>query len=122
MNTVTKILFTRSFLFVFCQSFKVIPDVFEVFACKLFHYEVGECPYQSTQIINIVINISHLFLIINSSVNVILYIFYGKRFHQSLKQVGIFQKKDMQLSSLIQKLSRILRSIFNELFLTIIFP
>ena len=87
MLTVTKILLARSFLYIFCQSFKVIPDIFEAFACKPFHYELGGCPFRLTQIVNAIVDISHLFLIVNSSVNVVLYIVYGERFHESLNQV-----------------------------------
>ena len=87
----TKILFARSFLYIFCQSFKVIPDIFEAFACKPFHYELGGCPFRLTQIVNAIVDISHLFLIVNSSVNVVLYIVYGERFHESLNQVRGFR-------------------------------
>ena len=90
---VTQILFARSFFYIFCQSFKLIPDVFEVFACKPFHFEIGNCPYQSTQVVNILIDVSHFFLVVNSSVNVMLYIVYGERFHQSLNQVRMHNPK-----------------------------
>ena len=87
MSTVTKVLFTRSFFYVLCQSIKLIPDFYEVFACKPFHFEVGECPYHSTQTINKLIDVGHLFLAINSCVNILLYIIFGKSFRDSLIQV-----------------------------------
>ena len=89
ISTVTRILCARSFCYIFCQSIKLIPDIYEVFACKPFHYEIGECPYKATQFINMLIHIGHLFLVFNSCVNILLYIMFGKHFRNSLIQVII---------------------------------
>ena len=87
VRILSRILLSRTTVFILCQSIKLIPDVFEIFACKPFHYEIGECPYGATQIINIVIHISHLSLTINAGANLLLYIFYGKHLHDSLIKV-----------------------------------
>ena len=60
-------------VFIVCQSIKLIPDAYEVFGCKPFHYEIGECPHSTTQIFNIMAEIAHLFLAINSCMNFPIY-------------------------------------------------
>ena len=98
ISKVTTILFARSFLYVVCQSIKLVPDFYEVFACKPFHFEIGECPYNSTQAINNLIDIGHLFLAINSCGNILLYIVFGKSFRNSLVQVIKSMNRNVMLA------------------------
>ena len=81
-----KILITRAGIFIVCQSMKLIPDLYEMIACE--DFKIGDCPQTGEQIINVIIDLSHLLLVVNSCANPILYIVYGSQFHDSLIKVN----------------------------------
>ena len=81
-------------VFLICQSVKLIPDVYEVVACPGDPQE--EC--QSPIWIEAIIDISHLLLAINSSINFIIYTVARKYFLENV--TGIIQKSKY-LQSLI---------------------
>ena len=68
------VLISISILFILCQSVKIIPDIYEVGWCRLSNKQT--CP--TTKLMEILINISHLLLAINSSANFIIYTWRGK--------------------------------------------
>ena len=72
------VLILISILFIVCQSVKIFPDIYEVLFCRIGSSglnSVGNCKNNSA--IDIVIDLSHLMLAINSSVNVIIYTLRG---------------------------------------------
>ena len=94
------VLVSISVLFIVCQSVKIIPDVYEVFTCRLTSPAPtaaaeneanlsSACPDKSeksdltplkcptTPLIDSIVDISHLLLAINSSANVIIYTLRG---------------------------------------------
>ena len=81
-------------VFLICQSVKLIPDVYEVVSCPSDPQE--EC--QSPIWIEAIIDISHLLLAINSSINFIIYTVARKYFLENV--TGIIQKSKY-LQSLI---------------------
>ena len=73
------VLVSISVLFILCQSVKIVPDLYEVIYCRIGDSGLtkeGLCVNNYT--IDSIIDISHLFLAINSSVNVIIYTIRGK--------------------------------------------
>ena len=75
------VLILISILFIVCQSVKIFPDIYEVLFCRIGssgHNAEGHCKNNAT--IDIIIDVSHLMLAINSSVNVIIYTLRGKYF------------------------------------------
>ena len=64
---------------------KLIPDMYEMIACE--DFKIGNCPQIGEHIINVIIDLSHLLLVVNSCANPILYILYGSQFHDSLIKV-----------------------------------
>ena len=73
------VLILISLLFIVCQSVKIFPDIYEVLFCRIGssgHNAEGHCKNNST--IDIIIDVSHLMLAINSSVNVIIYTLRGQ--------------------------------------------
>ena len=70
------------FLFIFCQSFKIIPDLYEVIWCSQYYQEEQNC--KSTPFIENVIDTSHFMLAINSSANFFIYVWYRGKFRQTI--------------------------------------
>ena len=73
------VLVSISVLFILCQSVKIVPDLYEVIYCRIGTSGLnkdGLCVNNFT--IDSIIDVSHLFLAINSSVNVIIYTLRGK--------------------------------------------
>lgn len=70
------VLISISILFIVCQSVKIVPDVYEVAWCRLGSSNVTQCP--TTKLIDILIELSHLLLAINSSANFVIYTWRGK--------------------------------------------
>ena len=71
------VLVSISVLFIICQSFKIIPDIYEVITCRFGDVrEDGGCG--SNSYVDVMIDLSHLFLAINSSVNVVIYAWRGE--------------------------------------------
>ena len=66
-------------VFIVCQSCKIIPDLYEVIICSQ-----GGDRCMSTQSIEAIIDISHLMLTINSSVNFFIYIIHRGQFRESI--------------------------------------
>lgn len=75
------VLVSISVLFILCQSVKIIPDLYEVVTCRL--VKIGFCGHN--QVIDSLIDISHLLLAINSSVNVIIYTLRGNTYLVAFK-------------------------------------
>ena len=80
-------------VFIFCQSVKLIPDLYEVFYCSI------EPKCDSLLWIEAIIDVSHLLLAINSSCNVVIYTFSRKQFQENIsdliqrrKSKSFFQK------------------------------
>ena len=98
------VLISISVIFIICQSVKIVPDLYEMIYCRigttgrmdpanhtytspqgpstskhqgknLDTEQLGDCKYNGT--IDTIIDISHLLLAINSSVNVIIYTLRG---------------------------------------------
>lgn len=70
------------FVFIFCQSFKIIPDLYEVIWCSQYYIEDGPC--RTTPFIENVIDTSHFMLAINSSVNFFIYVWHRGKFRQTI--------------------------------------
>lgn len=72
------ILICMSALFVFCQSFKLIPDLYELIWCN---EENGDCEMPVP--VEMCIRVSHLLVCVNSSANFLLYYFNGRKFRKA---------------------------------------
>ena len=68
-------------VFIFCQSVKLIPDLYEVFYCSI------EPKCDSLLWIEAIIDVSHLLLAINSSCNVVIYTFSRKQFQENISDL-----------------------------------
>ena len=68
-------------VFIFCQSVKLIPDLYEVFYCSI------EPKCDSVLWIEAIIDVSHLLLAINSSCNVVIYTFSRKQFQENISDL-----------------------------------
>ncbi|XP_059087651.1 FMRFamide receptor-like [Tigriopus californicus] len=65
-----------SVLFITCQSFKLIPDLFEVLSCR------NVKPCYTSAFVNKVVELSHLLLCLNSSLNFMVYLLGGEKFRK----------------------------------------
>lgn len=65
-----------SLLFIFCQSAKIIPDLYEVIYCRWPSDEPKDC--EITAFVTTMVSVSHLLLAINSSSNFIIYAWRGR--------------------------------------------
>ena len=74
-------------VFIVCQSFKIVPDLYEVLICP--RNEDGEANEEcmSSPVIEAIIDLSHLMLAINSSVNFFIYVLNRGRFRESIVQL-----------------------------------
>ena len=72
------LLVSISILFISCQSFKIIPDLYEVMYCP----ERGTENCQVTDFINHCITLSHLLVCFNSSANFVIYLLGGEKFRR----------------------------------------
>ncbi|TRY78111.1 hypothetical protein TCAL_09473 [Tigriopus californicus] len=68
------ILVGLSSLFIVCQSFKIVPDLYEIYWCS----PGEECPMEG--ISNSVMRLSHLLVCINSAANFLIYYMNGEKF------------------------------------------
>ena len=66
-------------VFIVCQSFKIIPDLYEVVFCSR-----GGEECMSTPLIEDIIDTSHFMLTINSSVNFFIYIIHRGQFREGI--------------------------------------
>ena len=79
------ILVTMSCVFVFCQSVKIIPDLYELIWCK---DDTGTCDMSSFKIF---MPISHLLVCINSATNFLIYYCQGEKFRRAwMETYGCF--------------------------------
>ena len=67
-----------SILFILCQSFKIIPDLYEIIFCS---DSSGNC--LSTPFIAFCVNLSHLLVCFNSSANFVIYLLGGEKFRRA---------------------------------------
>ena len=72
-------------VFVICQSFTIVADVYEALHC-VSHYKKYSACYSNDHIENI-IDIAHFVLSINSSINFLLYVIHDKIFRDALIKV-----------------------------------
>ena len=73
-------------VFVICQSFTIVADVYEALHCVSQDEKYSAC-YSNDHIENI-IDIAHFMLSINSSINFLLYVIHDKIFRDALIKVG----------------------------------
>ncbi|XP_023332149.1 FMRFamide receptor [Eurytemora carolleeae] len=74
-------------MFVICQSFKIIPDLYEVFQCSFGERRIPACWENPPKVVNTLSIISHLALSINSSVNFFVYVAWGSKFRKALMRL-----------------------------------
>ena len=92
-------LMTISFMFVFCQSIKLVADVYEHGVCD--HFKIAEKGYDqkchNPRKIDILISMGNLFCCINSAANFLVYIIKGKNFREAfLDKYFYLCKQDTQ--------------------------
>ena len=82
-HTLGLILIGMSALFIFCQSLKMIPDLYELIVCN----EIGSlghnCAITKVPVINIITRMSHLLVCFNSSANFLIYYLNGEKFRRA---------------------------------------
>ena len=88
-----------SFMFVFCQSIKLIADVYEDGVCD--HFKIAEKGYDQNchnpKEIDILICLGNLLCCVNSAANFLVYIIKGKNFREAFfEKYFYFCKKDRQ--------------------------
>lgn len=71
------ILIGMSTLFIICQSFKIVPDLYELIWCNP-SGSGGQC--EMPGVIKIIIRLSHLLVCVNSSANFLIYYLNGRKF------------------------------------------
>ena len=81
-KSLSLILVTMSGLFVFCQSIKIIPDMYELFECRANNLFGHFCD-MGGPIINGIVRTSHLLVCVNSSANFLIYYFFGTKFRRA---------------------------------------
>jgi hypothetical protein len=71
------ILVLMSILFIICQSFKIVPDIYELIFCGS---SEDSCEEMAHGAINVVLRMSHLLVCFNSSANFLVYYLSGRKF------------------------------------------
>ncbi|XP_059086961.1 uncharacterized protein LOC131883495 [Tigriopus californicus] len=86
-------------IFIFCQSFKIIPDIYEVCTCTQNRIRTRAC--KGTWTIEFIIDMSHCFLALNSSINFFIYIIKGGKFREAILKrfLTIGPRTDVQTRS-----------------------
>ena len=77
-----------SILFILCQSFKIIPDLYEIMFCS----EIDDC--NSTPFIAFCVNLSHLLVCFNSSANFVIYLLGGEKFRRAWCQTYLCRRAE----------------------------
>jgi hypothetical protein len=81
-------------VFIFCQSFTIVPDLYEVLVCPTNDDGGPSEQCMSSPFIEAIIDLSHLMLAVNSSVNFFIYILHGGQFRQSVVELLNYGKHD----------------------------
>ena len=84
----SRILFSIIVMFVFCQCFTIIPDIYELNCALSTAKDKQQCQYTYKYTYHL-IEISHLMLAVNSSINFIFYMIHIKLFRESYTKVTI---------------------------------
>ena len=74
------LLVSISFLFICCQSFKMIPDIYELIKCPPVDGQPQAC--ETTPFISTCVSLSHLLVCCNSALNWIVYLLAGEKFRR----------------------------------------
>ena len=75
------------FIFLICHSPRIILDIHELMTIKQSEYcnEINEFYYSSWSVI--LLSVSHFLLVVNSSVNMIVYCLLGSRFRKEIRKM-----------------------------------
>ena len=84
-----KILISIVVVFVVCQSFTIVADIYEAVICIQQNVKQSMCT--SNDHIENIIDIAHFMLSINSSINFLLYAAQDKIFRDALIKVNLFE-------------------------------
>ena len=82
-HTLGLILIGMSTLFIFCQSFKIIPDLYELIVCNQVGSLGHNCAITKVPAINVITRMSHLLVCFNSSANFLIYYLNGEKFRRA---------------------------------------
>ena len=77
-------------VFVVCQSFTIVADIYEVVTCS--YEEIKSSLCSSTDHIENIIDIAHFMLSFNASVNFLLYAIHDKMFRDAFVKVSMLSK------------------------------
>lgn len=70
-------------VFIFCQSFKIVPDLYEMIVCNNLRMSGERCFTSEDPVIDAVTKISHLLVCCNSSANFLIYYLNGEKFRKA---------------------------------------
>ena len=87
-STQSRILFSIIVMFVFCQFFTIIPDIYELKCALSTPNDKQQCQYTYKYTYHL-IEVSHLMLAVNSSINFIFYTIHIKLFRQNYTKVNV---------------------------------
>jgi len=82
-HTLGLILIGMSSLFIFCQSFKIIPDLYELVVCTSAGNLGHNCAISKVPVMNVITRMSHLLVCLNSSTNFLIYYLNGEKFRRA---------------------------------------
>ena len=82
-HTLGIILIGMSSLFIFCQSFKIIPDLYELMVCGSAGNLGHNCAISKVPVMNVITRMSHLLVCFNSSTNFLIYYLNGEKFRRA---------------------------------------
>ena len=77
-------------VFVVCQSFTIVADIYEVVTCS--YEEIKSSLCSSTDHIENIIDIAHFMLSFNASVNFLLYAIHDQMFRDAFVKVSMLSK------------------------------
>jgi len=72
-----------STLFIFCQSFKIVPDLYELIVCRNSGNLGHNCAMSKIPVMNVIMRLSHFLVCFNSSTNFLIYYLNGKKFRKA---------------------------------------
>ena len=84
------LLVSISVLFICCQSFKMIPDIYELIFCPPVEGKEQEC--ETTPFISTCVSLSHLLVCGNSALNWIIYLLAGEKFRRVWRETYLPQR------------------------------